>query len=222
MHEKRIVALLPPGAGLRLGTHGSAFSLPLWVYWVEIARQQVEVAREHSPSDELIDAISAHAPDRPDESAKRAGQETYAAMIAVTAAGFALDGFYGSVKPLVNPPPSKAARERQVLECLKLGFKLGQRPTKWLQELDWLFAARRNAVHHSEKFEPTVVVRATAETVVAGGPETFNYSVASAERAHGLASEIIQTCLDNPKAVTREWADQRREALRKIANPQRP
>ena len=212
---------MPPGAGVRLSAAGSQFSLPLWLYWVEIAREQAALSKKHRPSNETLDALSAtligEERERPDESEKEARQETFSALIAVTAAAFSLDAFYGSVKPLVKPPANKSARERQILECLKLGFKVGRHTARWQRELDWLFETRRNAVHHSEKFKPTVVVRTTNETLVAGGPETFNFSADSAERAATFASELIQTCLDNPKPATQEWAEMRLDAQEKVA-----
>jgi hypothetical protein len=218
---RRIAIMLPPGASVRFTPTGTAFSLPLWLYWSQISRQQSATARRHAPSDEMIDAMSASVAgedrEKPDGSEKEQRQETFAAMVAVSAAAFAIDAFYGSVKPLVKPPASKAPREWQIIECLKLGFKIGRHAGRWQAELDWLFETRDNAVHHSETFEPTIVVRTTDATVVAGGPETFDFSAESAERAFGFASEVIQKCLDNPKPPTAEWAELRRDAQRKMA-----
>ena len=223
---KRLLTALPPGAGLQIALddtgRSQSFSLPLWLYWSEISRAQSEIARQHAPSDEMVDAISAtiagEERERPDESNREARQETLAALVAVSAASFALDAFYGSVKPLVDPPGSGAARERQIFECLKLGFQIGPYASRFLDDLDWLFETRRNAVHHSEQWEPAVPVRETEETIVIGGPETFNFSADSAERACGIAREVIQTCLENPKSATAEWAEKRRDAQEKMAN----
>ena len=212
-----------PGATLELSNKRPArFALPLWVYWSEIARQHAEISRLHHPSDEIVDAISAaftgEDRERPQEEVEKdVRHEPFSALVAITAAAFALDAFYGTVKPMVSPPKSDAARERQILECLKLGFKIGKHAPRWQEELDWLFTTRDNAVHHSEELQETVVVRMTAETVVVGGSETFNFSADSAERAARVVAEIIQTCLENPKAPLRDWAKLRRQALEKMA-----
>jgi hypothetical protein len=206
---------LPPGATARIGEGGSAFSLPLWFYWMEISQRQAEIAEANRSSDEMIDALSAalagEERERPDESDRNAKDGTFAAMIAIAAAAFAIDALYGTVKPLIKPPESSAARERQILECLKVGFEIGPHAERWLKELDWLFEIRRNGVHHAEKLSPTIVVRVTSETAVLGGPETFSFTAEAARRAADFATELIETCMENPKPATAEWAEARRD-----------
>jgi hypothetical protein len=139
--------------------------------------------------------------------------EMFAAMVAVAAAAHALDGFYGTVKPLVSPPASTASRGRQVLEALKLGFKIGPHASTWLTGMDWLFKTRDRAVHHDEVFPTLVSHRVTEETVVFGAPELEAFSAASAERAAELATTILITCIENPKPATAEWAAMRESTL---------
>jgi len=57
-----------------------------------------------------------------------------------------------------------------------------------------------------------VAVRVTDETVVLGAPEVHSYSAESAERAFGLADDLLSACLANPKPATAEWAKFRAQA----------
>lgn len=98
---------------------------PLWLEWLAIAHEHASEAREHAGRPEL------------------GSREFRAAMVAVTSATFALDGLYGAVKRELNPPPSDAARQRKILELLKLGFQLGPKSHEWLSEFDWLYGLFR-------------------------------------------------------------------------------
>jgi hypothetical protein len=226
----RQIMRLPSGATLRLTKgEGGTFSLPLWSYWEQIARDHAAKAELCRPSDQEIDEISKKLRDAdqdqpeeadrekeatktPESNGQESGnnQEEFPSLIAVAAAAFAVDALYGAIKPLVNPPRSDAARCRQIVECLKLGFRVGPQGSEWLSEMDWLFETRDNAVHHAEEHRPLVVVRVTEHTVVAGGSESFAFSAESARRAADLCSEIIKTCIENPKPATSEWANQAR------------
>lgn len=124
---------LPPGGSAvvnRTGAGRSAAQMPLWLYWAQIARQQAEEARRAVHSDEYFDALNARLAGRdvpvPDEPDREGMAELKAAMVAIGASAHAIDGFYGSVKPLVLPPPSRAKRARQILETPQA--RLSDRP----------------------------------------------------------------------------------------------
>jgi hypothetical protein len=91
------------------------FALPLWASWTEIALRQASLAEEHQQSDARLDARSAELAgeerERPSETEGQPIDEVFSAMVAVTAAAFALDAFYGSVRPLVNPWKRRGSRK---------------------------------------------------------------------------------------------------------------
>lgn len=111
MPERRVIYIVPPGAVTRVGVKvpGSSSSVPLWLYWAKIARMQARLAREARESDEMLDFFSASLAGeerkRPDSPGPVAWHEMLAALVAIAGAAHALDGFYGTVKPMVCPPP---------------------------------------------------------------------------------------------------------------------
>jgi len=130
-------------------------------------------------------------------------------MVAVTAAAMALDSFYGTIKPILNQPKTKkkAARARQILEGLKLGFVVGKYQRTWQEDLDWLFKTRNGIVHHAMRDGTAVILRITDETVMTGAPDTFGLLPTSAQRAAGIAETILDTCAANPKPFIKGWID---------------
>jgi hypothetical protein len=127
--------------------------------------------------------------------------------VSVTASAFAFDGFAGAANQIVKRPRSDAARQRQLLEVLKQGFRISAEARRWLPDLDWLFAtARRPAVHHGEEWYETVP-HPELDTHVS--VEHRDYSAAGAERALGIAFDVVETCLAKPKPALEEWARSR-------------
>jgi hypothetical protein len=212
--EKRSVfqlPALPSGARIdRSNLRQSQFMVVLWRAWLNIAADHASLAQARKTSPAVVDAFSRNLHGDEDfpvpEGSTDEESEAEAAMIAITAAAFAIDGFYGTVKALVRPSPSKAARQRQIVECLKHGFEVGAKARRWQEDLDWLFAIRDNSVHHSEVWEEMVVVDETDQTIAYGGKSTFNFSAANASRAYEISRDIIRWCLLNPKQNTEAWA----------------
>ena len=169
---------------------------PLWLQWLAVAHEHAAEARKHAGPPDL------------------GSPEFRAAMVAITAAAFALDGLYGAVKPLLNPPASSAPRQRQILEVLKLGFKLGRKPHKWLTEFDWLDEVRDSAVHHGEKPQPQVPHPEIDDLRIAF--ESGDFSAANAERAAVLVLDVVTTCFESPKPATRDWVERRRSAVEEV------
>lgn len=186
----------------------SAIVSPLWRDWLIVAERSAARSENKRPPDEAIDyqsaSLAGETRERPEQMGNGA-EETREALVAINTAAFAIDCFYGSAKHAINPPESTAARERQILECLKLGFAIGAASHEWLDDLDWLFDLRRGSVHHSDSPSDTVVVRTTEETVVAGSAETARFNAVNARRAATLARRITETCLSRPKKCTAEW-----------------
>lgn len=168
----------------------------LWVDWLAIARLHAREARAH-----------AEAGDRQ--------AELRAAMVAVTASAFALDGMYGAVKRVMDEPTpstpcqSGEARHKQIRALFKRAFSLGPKGDAWRGDFKWLFVdLRAPGVHHGEEPYETVPHPEIEDMDVS--VEHRNYSAASAERAVAFAREVVKTCLDNPKPATEEWVASRR------------
>lgn len=186
--------------------------MPLWQYWYQIARQSANEALAQRTPDVVIDAASARmigeVREIPSEvSIPHPGGEMFASMVAVAASAHAIDGFDWSIKPLVNPPASDAARARQIREALKLGFNVGKPCQLWRKDLDWLFKARDGIVHHAEKYQPMTLLRETEETEIYGSPDLMGLKAETADRAARIAESIISICVRNPKPATRKWAE---------------
>jgi hypothetical protein len=224
--RRRVIWQVPPGARVRVAQgEASSLSIPLWCDWGLIARWSAREATLFEASDEVIDDLSAAlaglprcdvvAPNQP---APGNLSEHQHAMMAVAAAAHAIDGFYGTIKPLLSLPitTGRPARARRILEALKVGFAIGRLHQRWSGELDWLFKARDDGVHHAEVLRPMVVGRVTRQTMVISGLEAYNFSAASARRAADLSAEIILGCIDRPKPATRAWAKDRSDAAQRL------
>jgi hypothetical protein len=191
----------------------------MWLYWAKVARAHADLAERAVTPEAVVDACSASLAgmeaEAPNPPQSRDSEEMLAAMISVAAAAHALDGLYGSVKPLLSLPPSCARRSRRIIEALTAGFRVGKQAPRWQAEVDWLFDSDE-AVHPAEVFRPLVVSRVTAHTVVYSGIEVATYSAAAARRAADLASTVITACLDNPKPATKDWAETRRDIWQSV------
>lgn len=176
------------------GTPGITMTSPVWFWWTQIARDQLKHARAAATSDAPLNT-------------EKLLDETFPSMIVVSASAHALDGFYGTIKPIVQPPPSAASRHRQILEALKLGFHVGAKMHVWVGEFDWLFDLRDAALHHEEVFN-SPVAHPSLPTNVA--PENADYSLRSAERAWTLLKDVLTTCLEAPKPPITEWVARKR------------
>lgn len=185
--SRRWMVQLPPGAASHVREGTVEIMVPLWLYWVQVSLENARQSRRMRSSDAHLDSMSAAlAGERagfPDDgSGSNANQELLAAMVAVSSAAHAIDAFYGAIKPIVEPPRSRAKRSHQILEGLKLGFRIGNYAQAWLGELDWLFNHRDDLVHHSEQLRPAVVSRTTEHTDVFSAPEALDLSANSGTR----------------------------------------
>jgi len=184
----------------------ATMSVPLWRYWVEIAEENAALSMALQAPDEQIDAMSLslslagtdiEAPQVPEFPGVDDVKSMRCALVSVAAAAHAIDGLYGSTKPLIRPPKSGAARHRQILETLKLGFVVGKLATQWADDLEWLFDTRDAIVHHAEDQRLMVVSRVTSQTVVVGGLESYQINAANASQS-GPNSQKCHRALSHP------------------------
>jgi hypothetical protein len=167
----------------------------LWMTWLQIACEHERDAAEARDRAETVEAV---------EFGEAVGQETRAAMVAVSASAHALDAFYGKVRQVGTLPPNtwetwernKTRQWGRILETLKHCFDIGRHASRWAGALEWLFDLRDSAVHHTSEARPTVL-HPTGRSHVA--QETLDYSLEAAQRAVGLAIEVMTTCLESPR-----------------------
>jgi hypothetical protein len=179
------------------GSRGGA-RIAMWEIWLELAERHAGYATECR-----IPGVDLMGSDRPADKSVAGSNEFQHTMLAVAASAHAIDGLYGSVKRYVQPPISKAARPRQILETLKHGFVVGKLAQRWMVELDWLFDLRDSIVHHCDDYRPLRVAHESEDVLVAIPVELSNLGGESAVRAARTAREIVDTCRSNPTASGR-------------------
>jgi hypothetical protein len=219
--ERKVLFQLPPSGTLKMSseTKSIVMGVALWELWHVIAGEQAAAAEEARESDEAINRAAAalanpnaDAETLPGQAeADRQASEMKLSMVAVTAAAMAIDGLYGSIKDIIQPPRSDAARPRQILEALKLGFKIGRKSEDWRVSLDWLFETRDYAVHHAFRLEQPYALRDTGQALLVGAQEAYYLDSRAARRAADFVDEVVDTCLDNPKLVMLRWVEETRD-----------
>jgi hypothetical protein len=183
------------GARVLLGSH-------LWPRWSRIAVEQEKATRQARR--EAEDDYAAYHKGEGSGPAEALGRELDAAMQAVSAAGHALDCFYGAVKGYgVVPAETERAwsrgrtkRPNQILETLKLGFGVGKVAQRWNDDLAWLFGLRDGAVHYEEALKEPQLHPIGYHMA----PEHVTYSVESVKRAVDLLLGVLDKCFANPKS----------------------
>jgi hypothetical protein len=208
----------PQWSNLLVGMDGARAGarLALWKLWLGIADRHAAFAAECRPSDAELDRTAAvghqKEPGPYPEPRKVAGaDELEHSTVAIAAAAHALDGLYGAVKPFIKPPKfARTARHAQILETLKLGFRIGPFVKTWTVEFAWLFDVRDAVVHHADEYRPLRVARQTKRTVsysiAFGDRDAFDVSAVTAYRAASFANHVAETCIACPKENTRNWS----------------
>jgi hypothetical protein len=199
--KSRTVRIDPAAEVAVSGSLQVVVSTTFWMVWIEVALQHVEEARTaHAAAVELRkrgEPVS--------------GDELRSALVALSAAAFALDGFYSATLGLAQVPQSvrdawtrnQTARDARVIESLKHGFDIRSRVGDWTTELEWLFSLRGRAVHHTPEDEPPAY---RPELDSGFSAEHVRYTAEAARRATAFAFEVISTCIRNPKPHTQSWA----------------
>jgi hypothetical protein len=175
----------------------------LFLYWSRIAvreeaaswaaRQEAEDERSRSASAQIAGFLQ---------------REQDAALVAICAAAFALDAFYGDLNELQLVPAQvktiwrlkRTPRHAQVLETLKRGYKVGRVSKAWSNELEWLFGLRDSAVHFEGHFAETAL-----HPMGTGiSADVAEFSPESSTRAVDLMMAVLKTTTHNPKQLTAE------------------
>jgi hypothetical protein len=171
-----------------------------WIYWLQAAQRQAESTRhwrKESERDlpigpELVNAVL---------------EELPAAMQAISAAAFAIDGFDGAVEDIISLPKSSGPRAKRIVE--RLGFLIERRDRlkEDEHELRWLFETRNKSVHGKVWKDPTF--RHRSGLSVSAAQATF--CLESAERALTACQSFIAECLRGARANEQlcEWAAMR-------------
>jgi hypothetical protein len=158
-----------------------------WTTWVEIA-----IRHERLSLDARHDAEAAEAGS---ESMSEAfSREFKAALVAVTAAAFALDAFYNVVRVQGQvPEPRRDKKYRRLLAILAEGFALTDKQLEtWRPQVRDLYHLRNAAVHHESKFRPSYE-HPTKKSHV--GYEHTQYTCEAASKGVDLALELLSTCI---------------------------
>jgi hypothetical protein len=187
------------------------------ILWLRISLHQAGLAEQDQLTEDKALAVKRALEDGGGPlPAEGEPNEMDASMVALAAAAFAIDAFYGALRPIVKPPRSNASRDKQVFELLKHGFKVGREQRHWESQLKWLFAERDRCVHHSEKPRPLVPRVSPAEVVMMVVPEALNFSAANARKAADIVAEIFDYCFANPKPVTATWTERRKDGFARM------
>jgi hypothetical protein len=158
-----------------------------WNTWAMIAIDHENFAaeaREAAPVDEL----------RP-------------ALVAITAAAFALDAFYDVAGNYVDAAVSaKSSRGAKVAERLKRGVGPGKLAQDWPERIQALFELRREAVHSARKSWNPSRMRLSARTSI----RATSVGASKATGAVDLLLEVLTGWADHPSAASAPWADSNR------------
>lgn len=221
MPEPKPIFALPAGATVRfMQGEPPMGSVSFAVLWLRLSLQYADVAEQDPLTEEQAEEIARALADGGKVKAKDQSDtpEITAAVVAITAAAFALDAMYGALRPIVNSPATegckKPPRHAQVMELLKHGFKVsGRDQGHWPTEMEWLFRLRDLGVHHGEELRPLVEEMRTDQVVVFAPAEAETFSAENARRAADFANEVIEHCMQHPKPATAGWAGMRLSSL---------
>ncbi len=214
---------MPPGAQVLIDyeTGQRTASLPLWVYWLQIAHRHADAAESASLIAKPLSLERARdvtGIGRP-KAGPEGNLEMVEAMIAISSSANAIDAVFGSVHEVDPWKPAGgrkkgASRTGEIVEQLKHSFVVGKHATEWSRDLDWLFQLRHSIVHHSERPRPMEIAAADSRNVVLSATEAYSLTAVAARRAVDLVDRIVTTCLNAPDDGVREWA-QRATKLKK-------
>ncbi len=190
----------------------------LWVYWLSIAT-------DHDVAGRRLERMELEWPLGP-STARVVDAELEHALVAVTGAALAIDGFYGAVKPMISIPlgllatwdRNRTRRGSRIFETLKIGFDVPAQTPTWSADLRWLYRLRDQAVHPTVSTRP-MVRRRSGMSMPAVDPDF----PALAPCAVQIATRIIRTCLTAPRASNATlvaWCDQaKRDAVDAATRP---
>jgi hypothetical protein len=181
----------------------------VFTHWLTVAEESADAA-DHARVE------AAAAPREEDETFNAAVEREFrASMVAVAAAGFAVEAFYWSVREHAPETNVKAeSADGRIFETLKRAFKLSGEQQRQLREhLRLLFRARDEAVHPPASWKEPVLHPAFN---LGMHPRFVNYRAENAINAHLLARRVIWFCINKPQArypELVEWCGQWQERV---------
>src|SRR4051812_4985764 len=173
-----------------------SLSSDLWMIWLEIAIEHARATNEARVRVEDAPPTSALA-----EALK---EELKAALLTMTTSAFAVDAWYGTVRPMIAPRPQlsdRAPRSAWILETLKAGFRLEPAASSRGKPTKALFQHRNPAVHHESILGPPQAHPSGRSHVAA---ENATYTAGAAVAAADFALEVVTTCLETPRPELRD------------------
>ena len=183
-----------PGGELQGSPITLELSYDLWPLWLRIAIQHEAMAAEARSQLEEF-------PGEHDERHAAALEaETSTGMVAIAAAAFSIDAFYGATKARIEdlrPTGTGTARYAVVAETLRRGFEMTEKGFTTLREsLKEMFKFRDLSVHPDGGFRGAVV-----HPVMRAGVAVPHvaFRVENAKAVVGLAISIVEQCSVVPK-----------------------
>lgn len=178
-----------------------------WIYWMQAARRATESTRRRR---EASDASVAIGPNL----IEAVMEELPAAMQAISAAAFAVDGFDGAVADVTELPRVAGPRAGAIIT--RLGFLLedDERLEDHRREIRWLFKTRNKSVHG--KVWKDKAIRHRSGISVSAAQARF--CLESAERALAASEALITECLTGTAANEdlADWGTMRLARLREL------
>ncbi len=139
------------------------------------------------------------------------------ALVAITAAAFAGDGFYGSVRDVIGVCASsgkrKPSRSAVVMESLWQGFELAPEFDRLRRGVVELYKSRDRVVHHAERLRPLELLAEGPATYLVGPVELSSLTAGAADTAVYPAVDLVERCLSSPTKHTSSWVGSRGSAL---------
>ncbi len=219
---------LTPGSLIAQDADGGYFgAVTLWSMWLTIAVRAaaaaVEGEREYELAAQAPPASASVWQSRPGELHRveeRPGAEVpypQHALVAITAAAFAVDGFYGSVRDVIAVPASsgkrRPSRSAVVMECLRQGFELAPDLDRLRRGVVELYKSRDRLVHHAERLRPLELIAEGPAIDLVGPVELSWLTAAAADTAVDTAVDVVERCLSSPTKRTSSWVGTRGSTL---------
>lgn len=186
----------PPSLTLEL-------ALDMWPHWLDVAIDSADAAR--SARSDLMSAAAAEALDG-QAKGRFLERECKAAMVAMAAAGIALDNFYAVIQAYVprfgelqaHFDQARTPRHSRISETMRRTFKVSQGGAKQLRAtVKELFTYRDWAVHPPAGFRPAI----RHDFLDEGVEWRFvAFRASNAGAAAWAATSIIDQCVHAPRA----------------------
>jgi hypothetical protein len=191
----------------------------VWQMWLDISIEHAEIAGQARRALELMVA-GRPANERGSDVGRLLAEECRAGLVAITAAGFALDNLFSLVREFVpgieqlesDWRSAKTARHRRISEALRRTFSIGNAGAKELhQRVASVFRIRDLGVHPpghfmAPMFHPVLDSGVEPRFVIFGAP--------NAVAACYSAAAIIHQCIRAPRSTVSgldQWCEGRLE-----------